>query len=50
LEGAEAPLVEGMDGVAHRLGAAPEIFGDPRRTLSAGTGEKDLAAPEDEGI
>src|SRR5215213_11141493 len=39
-----------MDGVAHRLGAAPEIFGDPRRTLSAGTGEKDLAAPEDEGI
>jgi Phage integrase, N-terminal SAM-like domain len=40
-----------MDGVAHLLtGAAPEIFGYPRRTLSAGTGEKDLAAPEDEGI
>jgi len=50
LEGAKALLVEGMDGVSDRLGAAPEIFGYPRRTLSAGTGEKDLAATEDEGI
>ena len=49
-QGLRPALVEGMDGVAHRLGAAPEIFGYARRTLSAGAGQKDLAAPEEEGI
>src|SRR5215211_6634194 len=39
-----------MDGVAHRLGAAPEILGYPRRASSPSAGQKDLAAPEDEGI
>jgi hypothetical protein len=49
-KGAEATLVEVVDGVAHRLGAAPEILGYPRRAFSAGAGQKDLAAPEEEGI
>jgi len=39
-----------VDGIAHRLGATPEVLGYPRRMFSAGAGQKDLAAPEDEGI
>ena len=50
MEGVEALAVEGVDGVAHRLGATPEIVGYARRALSPGAGKKDLAAPEDEGI
>ena len=51
MEDAKAPLVEGVDGVAHLLtGATPEIVGYARRVLSPGAGKKDLAGPEDEGI
>jgi hypothetical protein len=50
LEGAEARLVELLDGVARRLGATPEIFGYSGAHVLPLSWPKDLAAPEDEGI
>jgi hypothetical protein len=49
-EGVEAPLVEGADGVPDRLRGAPEASGYLRGRLTAGAGQKDLAAAHHEGI
>src|SRR5215212_239318 len=49
-QGTKAALVEVVDGVARRLGATPEVFRYSRRAFSPSAGQKDLAAPEDEGI
>src|SRR5215204_3556011 len=35
-ERVEAPLVEGAYGIPHRLRSAPKVFGDLRRSVSAG--------------
>src|SRR5215213_4432852 len=49
-EGVQAPLVEGADGVPDRLRGAPEASGYLRGRLTAGAGQKDLAAAHHEGI
>jgi hypothetical protein len=49
-EGVEATLVEGSDGIAHRLGGASEVFGYLRGRQSSGAGQKDLATTHHEGI
>jgi len=49
-EGVEAALVEGADGVPHRLRSAPEAFGYLRRRLPAGARQKNLAAAHHESV
>src|SRR5215210_2454811 len=44
------PLVEGVDGVAHRLGVAAQGAGDLVGVLASGAGEQDLATAQSEGI
>src|SRR5215212_2896097 len=39
-----------MDGIAHRLRTAPEVFGYPRRMFSSGAGKKDLGSAQHERI
>src|SRR3712207_4635938 len=46
----KSPLVEGVDGVARGLGAAPEACGDLVGILAPGAGQQDLTAKEDESI
>src|SRR5438309_4397799 len=50
LQGVQAALVEGPDGVAHRLGGASQLPTDRRWGLAARTGQEDLAATQGEGI
>src|SRR5829696_5152566 len=49
-ERVEAPLVEGAYGIPHRLRSAPKVFGDLRRSVSAGARKQDLAPAHHEGI
>src|SRR3712207_3037843 len=42
------PLVEGVDGVAHRLGVAAQGAGDLVGVLASGAGEQDLATAQSE--
>src|SRR5688500_1009192 len=49
-EGVHAPLVEGVDGVARRLGAAPEALGDLGRREAAGAGQQYLGSAHHEGF
>src|SRR5215207_7155517 len=46
----QALLVEGADGVANRLGGAPETLGYLGRRAAAGAGEQYLAAAHHEGL
>jgi hypothetical protein len=39
-----------MDGIAHRLRTAPEVFGYPRRMFSSGAGKNDLGSGQHERI
>src|SRR5215207_6544752 len=48
-ERVEAPLVEGAYGIPHRLRSAPKVFGDLRRSVSAGARKQDLAPAHHEG-
>src|SRR5215208_7776162 len=49
-ERVEAPLVEGAYSIPHRLRSAPKVFGDLRRSVSAGARKQDLAPAHHEGI
>src|SRR5215204_1148754 len=49
-ERVEAPLVEGAYGIPHCLRSAPKVFGDLRRSVSAGARKQDLAPAHHEGI
>jgi hypothetical protein len=49
-EGVEAALVEGSDGIPHRLGGTSEAFGYLRGRQSSGAGQKDLATTHHEGV
>src|SRR5215218_7624289 len=49
-ERVKAPLVEGAYGIPHRLRSAPKVFGDLRRSVSAGARKQDLAPAHHEGI
>ena len=46
----QAPLVEGVDGVAHGLVVAAQGAGDPGGALAPVTGKQDLAPAEDESV
>ena len=48
-EGRQAALVEGLDGVADRLVAAPDLVGDLAGRRASGTRQQDLPAAESEG-
>ena len=49
LERGKAALVEGMNGVAHRLIGAAQVAGNHGRRLPLGTGQEHLAAAYREG-
>jgi hypothetical protein len=49
-ESVEAALVEGADGIPHRLRSAPEALGYLRRRFPAGASKKDLAAAHHESV
>jgi hypothetical protein len=49
-EGVETALVEGSDGVPHRLRGASKTFGYLRGRLSSGAGQKYLASAHHKGV
>ena len=49
-EGFQTLFIELVDGVAHGLLSASEVFGYSRCDLASGARQEDLATTEDEGI
>jgi hypothetical protein len=49
-EGEQAPLVEVVDGVAHRLRGASEVFGDLRGALAPGACQKQLRSAHGKSV
>jgi hypothetical protein len=50
LQGIQAGIVEGVDGVQGGIGITAQVGSDLRGPLAAGTGQQDLAAAHHEGV